>query len=190
VTRRFPVVPTLLVAIAVATMIGLGVWQLKRLAWKEDLIARYQAAESVSADAPWPKTTVEAEGSLYRHATLDCRSAAAPGSVSGRNAKGAPGIAHTADCTLPDGAVAKVVLGWSRDPQPVSWAGGRVQGILAPGPRLVADPPVAGLQPNARPDPADLPNNHFSYAVQWFLFALTAAVIYAIALGRRLRAPD
>jgi len=32
-----------------------------------------------------------------------------------------------------------------------------------------------------------VPNNHLAYAVQWFLFALVAGVIYVIALRRRLR---
>lgn len=62
-----------------------------------------------------------------------------------------------------------------------------VDGVIAPGPRLVADPAAAGLVPLAKPDPRDLPNNHLSYAVQWFLFALTALVIYALALRRRWR---
>ena len=57
--------------------------------------------------------------------------------------------------------------------------------MIAPGPRLVADPPVAGLQPMARPDPGDLPNNHLTYAGQWFFFALTALIIYVLALRRR-----
>ena len=52
---------------------------------------------------------------------------------------------------------------------------------------IVANPPLAGLQPNATPDPRDIPNNHFSYAVQWFLFAGVALVIYALALRKRLR---
>ncbi|WP_423142945.1 SURF1 family cytochrome oxidase biogenesis protein [Parablastomonas sp. CN1-191] len=186
-TRRVPILATLLVIAAVATMIALGVWQLHRLAWKEDLIARYRQAEMMTTNAPWPRTPAEAERSLYRRAAFDCRAASAPASVSGRSAAGAPGIAHTADCTLPDGTIARVVLGWSRDPQPVAWSGGPVSGTLAPGPRLVADPPVAGLAANARPDPADLPNNHWSYAMQWFLFALTATVIYALALRRRMR---
>ena len=58
----------------------------------------------------------------------------------------------------------------------------------AVGARLVADPPVAGLGANARPDPSDIPNNHLAYAVQWFLFAFTALVIYALALRKRLAA--
>jgi cytochrome oxidase assembly protein ShyY1 len=65
-----------------------------------------------------------------------------------------------------------------------------VTGTIAPGPRLVADPPLAGLEANARPDPSDLPNNHLSYAVQWFLFAFVALVIYALAVRKRLAGQD
>ena len=51
---------------------------------------------------------------------------------------------------------------------------------------LVADKPVPGLEANPGPDLSAVPNNHLAYAVQWFLFAAVAAVIYAIALRRRL----
>ena len=43
--RKLPILATLLVAVAVAAMIMLGVWQLTRAHWKEDLLRRYQAAE-------------------------------------------------------------------------------------------------------------------------------------------------
>ena len=46
----------------------------------------------------------------------------------------------------------------------------------------------AGLDQLAPPDPRDMPNNHLSYAVQWFLFALTALVIYFLALRKKWRA--
>jgi cytochrome oxidase assembly protein ShyY1 len=55
--------------------------------------------------------------------------------------------------------------------------------------RLIADPPLAGLEANAVPDPASMPNNHFGYAIQWFLFALTALTIYVLALRKRLAGP-
>ena len=71
------------------------------------------------------------------------------------------------------------------------WTGGVVTGTITLGAgetvRLIADPPLAGLDANARPDPATIPNNHLSYAIQWFLFALTALVIYAIALRKRMQ---
>jgi len=31
------------------------------------------------------------------------------------------------------------------------------------------------------------PNNHLSYAIQWFFFAATALVIYVLALRKRWR---
>ncbi|NWN33535.1 SURF1 family protein, partial [Klebsiella michiganensis] len=48
-----------------------------------------------------------------------------------------------------------------------------------------------GLVPTARPDLSSVPNNHLSYAVQWFLFALVASVIYVLALKwrRKPKAP-
>jgi cytochrome oxidase assembly protein ShyY1 len=35
------------------------------------------------------------------------------------------------------------------------------------------------------PNPEDVPNNHLSYAVQWFAFAGIAAGIYLLAVRRR-----
>ena len=123
---------------------------------------------------------------LYRHSSIGCQKVAGVESIAGRSAKDETGIGHIATCTLADGTSARIVLGWSRNPEVPVWSGGTVIGIIAPGPRLVADPPLAGLQANARPDPADLPNNHLSYAVQWFLFAGVALVIYALAVRKRL----
>jgi len=97
---------------------------------------------------------------------------------------------------LPDYVIepADVVLGWSRSPDPVHWDGGLVLGTVVPsgelGFKIVADPPRADLEANATPDPKDLPNNHLAYAGQWFFFALTALVIYILALRRRERDAD
>lgn len=99
-------------------------------------------------------------------------------------------VAKTAP-DLPDYVLtpADVVLGWSRSPNAVEWRGGFVAGTVVPtgelGFKIVADPPLAGLEANAAPDPGDLPNNHLAYAVQWFFFAATALVIYVLALRRR-----
>jgi surfeit locus 1 family protein len=184
-TRRLPIVATLLVLAAVAVMIRLGFWQLDRLHQKEALLARYAAAGTLSADVPFPQSQAAAEPVLYRHARVDCVRVSEVSVIAGHNAKGETGMAQIADCQLTGGGKARIVLGWSREPKPVAWAGGQAMGLIAPGPRLVADPPLLGLVPNARPDPADLPNNHLAYAVQWFLFAVTALVIYGIAVWRR-----
>ncbi len=190
--RRLPIVATLVVLLAVGLMIGLGIWQLQRLQWKEALLAHYQQAEAISADAKWPLTRQDVEQVLYRHSTLRCERVLAIEAMSGRNASDQPGWAHVARCKIDGAGAADVVLGWSNQPNAVAWSGGVVSGIIGPGrngeARLIASPPLAGLAANAAPDPKDIPNNHLSYAVQWFLFAATALVIYALALRKRLRA--
>jgi surfeit locus 1 family protein len=188
--RRIPVLPTLVVLAAVAVMVWLGVWQLQRLQWKEDLLTRYAAAQSSSAVQPWPGDDIVPLS--YSRVDTDCLKVTAQSAISGQNAAKRPGWAHLVDCQVAGSGRAKVILGWSLRPDVVTWTGGAVTGTYLDkgelGVVIVADPPLAGLAANARPDPRDLPNNHLSYAVQWFLFALTALVIYVLALRKRLKA--
>jgi surfeit locus 1 family protein len=190
--RRVPVVATIVVALAVAAMIGLGIWQLQRKTQKETLLARYAAALTNPAPVSFPPAG-DGAAVLYRVARFDCR--VQPGlwdSVAGRNAQGEPGYVHIAHCANGAGPDALVQVGWSRDPHPPVWQGGAVTGRIAPFhrlTRLVAVPPQAGLAASAAPDPSTIPNNHLAYAVQWFLFAGVALVIYALALRRPRRGP-
>ena len=108
-------------------------------------------------------------------------------SGAGTSARGEKGWQHTARCAIDGGGEAEVALGWSFTPQPPEWAGGEVGGIIGPRGVLFASQVVPGLRPLAPPDPKDLPNNHLAYAGQWFFFALTALVIYLLALRRRGR---
>lgn len=190
--RRLPLVPTLLVAAAVAVMIGLGIWQLQRAAGKDALIARYATAEKMPPIA-WPTTPLgDGDLPLYRHATGMCLRVVAMRSVVGQNASGEPGYAHIADCaTGAEGPGMSVVLGWSKNPNAkTDWKGGLVSGIIAPDSRsrmrLVAASPAPGLQANAPPSLSQIPNNHRSYALQWFIFALMALVIYGLAVRQKL----
>ncbi len=187
---RLPLVPTLLVGLAVAIMVSLGIWQLGRSEWKAGLIVRYAAAQAMSAEVAWPRRPAEIEAALYRASSLTCARVLAIRATAGRSAAGASGWAHIARCMVDAGGEAEVALGWSREPRIPGWAGGPVTGFVAPageGARLVAAPPQAGLAPLAPPDPRDLPNNHLAYAGQWFFFAVTALVIYVLALRRRGR---
>lgn len=178
----------MIVLAAVAIMIWLGLWQLERLHAKDALLARYAQAQATSAEIPWPHDEAAQRDLLYRYARLTCRAIADRSSMAGRNAQGEPGVAQTALCVLPEGGRALVVLGWSRQPNAgANWQGGEVHGVIAPGPRLVANPPLDGLEANAIPDPSEIPNNHLSYAIQWFFFAATAIVIYVLALNKRNR---
>lgn len=187
-TRRIPIVSTLVVLAAVATMVSLGVWQLHRKQWKEALIARYEHAEAMNSEVPWPTGQDEYAAALYRRSSINCAVVTSLGARSGRSADGQPGWAHVAQCLLPSGGSAEVALGWSNDPTPAQWRGGPVTGWVAGSEktvRLIASPPQAGLGQLASPDPRDLPNNHLSYAVQWFLFATVALVIYVLALRKK-----
>lgn len=185
--RRVPIIPTLIVAAAIATMIALGFWQLDRKVQKEALLTRYEQAHTLSAKVEWPQSEAEVESTLFRHASLDCERVLDVSSRAGTSVDGRKGWAHIARCAIGGGREADVAIGWSARPEVPEWHGGPVEGIIASGPRLIAARPVAGLAPLARPDPANIPNNHLAYAGQWFFFALTALVIYVLALRRRWR---
>lgn len=199
--RRLPVLPTLIVLAAVAVMVRLGFWQLDRLGQKQDMLARFVAASADEAVLPASAETfgrAAATKHLYRLADFNCTRVERWQAVSGSNDHGQSGFAHIAQCTTDDwlqfgGADRQVdiVIGWSNNPATPRWSGGSLRGRISPGGklgvRLVADPPLAGLQPNAKPDPANIANNHLAYAVQWFFFALTALVIYALAVRKKLQ---
>jgi surfeit locus 1 family protein len=188
--KRVPVVATIIVALAVATMIALGIWQLQRAAWKNDLLARYATASSMPPVA-WPTMPDPDDLPLFRRSSAFCVEVVGWRSASGRNAKGEPGWSHIASCRGGggEGPGFQAVMGWSTTPDDPAWTGGAVRGVIAPDTRhlirLVATEAAPGLVPSAPPSPDDIPNNHMAYAVQWFLFAGIAAVIYALALRRR-----
>lgn len=186
--RKVPVVPTLIVLIAVAIMIRLGFWQLDRLHQKQAMLAQYAAAEEDRTVRPLGKGAPRA----YSLVRADCVQVSGISPQAGQNAGRHAGWAQVADCILAGGNRVQVVLGWGASPAKVRWTGGAVTGTwLARGKDgsvIVADPPLAGLAANAKPDPNDIPNNHLAYAVQWFLFAGVALIIYALALRKRAKA--
>jgi len=207
--RRIPLIPTLLVLGASAYMVHLGLWQCDRLAQKQARLARYAAAQAdhapVSIGYVWRAKQSDAWD--FHHTAFWCQQVLSTRMVSGRSASGQVGWVQVARCLsapvdtqgfrptqAPQGVLADVVLGWQQQVAPVAWGGGDVRGVIAPGGEfrhhVVADPPLAGLAANAAPDPRDVPNNHLSYAVQWFVFAALAVVIYALALRARWRKED
>ena len=191
---RLPIIPTFLVALAVATMIGLGIWQLQRKEQKDALLSRYESAVGLPAVA-WPKVPDPAALPLFRRSSLLCAHVVKIETVSGSNAAGKAGFAHVAACQTggAEGYSAKVAIGWSERPQSPSWSGGLVRGIIAPDGvqliKLVSTDSADGLQQLALPSPAQIPNNHFLYAIQWFIFAAAASIIYILAVRKRLKTP-
>ncbi|MEM7690740.1 MAG: SURF1 family cytochrome oxidase biogenesis protein [Pseudomonadota bacterium] len=186
--RHIPLIPTTIVILAAAAMVGLGFWQIGRADEKAALIASYETATGSADPVAFP---LEGEGEevWFRQSALTCENAIAIEPVAGRAANGAKGWAMRAKCAVIGvdgaGAEALVDLGFARALEVPDWNGGEVTGVIAPGPRLIAAPAVGGLMPLAKPDPKDLPNNHIAYAGQWFFFAITALVIYAFALKAR-----
>lgn len=197
--RRWPLVPTVLVALAVAAMIALGLWQLLiRLPEKEAQLAQLAAnpAKPAIAFPRFPDDSL-----LFRRASGFCVSVASIERAGAGNA----GYRLIANCrTGAEGPGIKVQLGTTRDPDAkVQWGGGKVSGWISHAPDarsliaglfdhvprellLVADTPAPGLAANSRPDIGIVPNNHFAYAIQWFFFAAVASVIYVLAVRRRI----
>ena len=196
-TRRIPIIPTVIVAAAVARMIGLGIWQLQRAKWKEGLLARYQQAERLPPIV-WPTVPLKSSQlPLFRHATGVCLRPVGKRAVAGENTAGEPGYVQIIDCaTGAEGPGLTVQLGWSRDPNAkFNWRGGPVSGIIVPDKRtrlrLVADGAPPGLMPSAVPSVSSMsaitPAGHRMYAATWFSFALIALIIYGLAVRKRMK---
>jgi cytochrome oxidase assembly protein ShyY1 len=195
---RWPLVPTLLTALAVPTMVGLGVWQLERALWKEGLLARLNA----NANAPelrLGEASIPPDAGFRRVVLwLDCPPAP-PTPSAARLPSGRPGYGWRLSCRAGDGGFVTVNLGASAGPLDAGRAralgqaaSGRSiwRGVLverpggAPGWLLVSADPVAPLEPAEPPTLDTIPNNHRGYAVQWFGFAATLAIIFALWLRR------
>ena len=192
-SRRWPLVPTVVVALAVATMLALGAWQLlDRRPAKNAYIAQL-AQNPTKPPVAFPR--VPDETLLFRRATATC----APPTALTVNGAGSYGFRVLAECA--DGVT--VQLGTTRNAKiKMAWPGGKVAGFIAYAPdgrsvigslfdrtpkrmMLVLDRPPPGLSANPDPDTSAVPNSHLAYAFQWFFFAISAAVIYVLALRRR-----
>ena len=191
-TRKLPLVPTIVVAVAVAVMIGLGIWQLKKAPAKEAQLERYRAALKMPP-ITYPTIPITGDLPLYRYATAMCLRPVSRRVTAGRNQAGEPGNVHIVGCsTGAEGPGLSVQVGWSLDPNAkFEWRGGPVSGIIVPDNkttmRLIAASPAAGLAPNATPTAtvSVTPGRHRGYALTWFALAITALVVYLLALRQR-----
>jgi len=191
--KRWPVIPTIIVGIAVASMIGLGIWQLQRAQWKAGLLDHYEIASRLPPIA-WPITPAKAEDYYFRRASGFCLEVTGWRPTAGRNVEGESGWSFIASCrTGAEGPGMLADMGWSKSNQAPTWRGGEVSGVIASDKgrliRLVAATPAPGLEPSAPPSRETVSNNHLLYAIQWFFFAGAAAVIYLLALRRRRELP-
>jgi surfeit locus 1 family protein len=203
VPRRFPLFPTLLTLVMLVVLVGLGLWQLDRREWKHALIARLRAAQTQPLLEPDDfMRALRNEASIqYRLAELPC----SPGDVlpydlkGGSSVGGVSGYLVLVSCRpnrkLPD---IVVVAGWTKRPDAaavpvhvdtvfkgviIEHPYGRVQ--TRPQFMLIPDTSVPPLQVSRMPTPDELPDNHLSYAGQWFGLAAVLVTIYGLWLRRR-----
>lgn len=202
--RRVPIIPTVVVALCVAAMIALGLWQLLiRLPAKEAQLAQLAANP---AKPPIAFPLAPDDSLLFRRSSVTCL----PPVTTRIAGAGAAGFRVVADCRSAGGQGVAVQLGTTRNAMAkLGWAGGAASGYLTHAPdarpliaglwdhrpkalMLVADTPPTSLAPrlarNTPPDIAAVPNSHLAYAGQWFFFAAVATIIYTLALRRRLLA--
>ncbi len=195
--RRLPILPTLFVIGAVAVMIALGIWQLQRAEWKDRMLAEIEATQSLApVDLDQVLASGNVDGVAFRRATVTCGSGEQrPSLRAGRNLKGQTGYSYFIPCR-PDGTGParrlEINAGWSQQPDSAirliasGLVTGRVGTVEGAEPIiLTADTALGPLQPSAPPSAEDIPNNHLMYAFQWFFFAVTALIIYLLALRRR-----
>ena len=184
--KRLPLFPTLLTFVMLTVLISLGIWQLQRRTWKHELIRQLEAAQTLPPleAADFLAAMTGPKSVQYRRAELPC----SPGTVlpydlkGGSSAGGESGYLLLVSCrpnNRPPDIVA--VAGWTKRPdaartpltvdtvfngliieRPYGAAPGRPQFMLIP------DTAVPPLEPSQMPTPQDLPDNHLSYAGQWF----------------------
>jgi surfeit locus 1 family protein len=202
--KRIPWFPTLLTFVMLTTLVSLGLWQLQRRTWKHDLIAQLDAAQTqpLLEPADYFRAMTGEQSVQYRRAELPC----SPGKVlpydlkGGSSATGTSGYLVLVSCRPnrePPDIVA--VAGWTKRPdaartllqvdtvftgliieRPYGDAPGRPQFMLIP------DTAVPPLLLSRMPSPQDLPDNHLSYAGQWFGLAVVLVLIYITWLRRRV----
>ncbi|AUW60468.1 hypothetical protein C1T17_19590 [Sphingobium sp. SCG-1] len=206
--RRLPVIPTVVVLLAVATMIWLGVWQLQRRHEKEAAIVILRANPAKPSVA-FPKLPPVDPELMFRRSSVHCLRVVGWREEAGRAADGSVGFRQIAQCsTGAEGPGVLVNVGVAaRANAKTNWTGGQIEGWISEEPdhrsllaratgetvplrpMLIARTPAPGLKAAAPPHTEDIPNNHLAYAVQWFLFAGVALIIYIIAVRKRLMPP-
>lgn len=202
---RFPVVLTLATAVAVVILLGLGTWQVQRLGWKRDLIARIEAAQTTTpvawrpGIAEWTRVRLACDGFPDGRALYGLRD----GKIVWRLATlcRAAGETVLVDRGLIDGASGAV----SPPSPPPLRAASTVTGVVRPTERPLTNlareagwplaatyvaveaetPRAPGVEP--APLPPRLTNNHLGYAITWYGLAAALIGVYVALLRRRLK---
>ena len=193
--KRLPIIPTIIVAAAVAGCIWAGIWNLGRIKLHRAELQRAQAASRLPP-ITFPSIPMRNEQlPVYRFASGNCLKPVRRRTDVGENQAGEPGFAIIFDCvTGAEGPGMSVQVGWSKNPNAETpWKGGLVSGVIVRDKksriRLVASSPAPGLEANGQAKAAISvpPERNREYAFQFFAFAATALVIYGLALRKKLK---
>ncbi len=134
--KRFPLGLTLASVLAFAVLVGLGAWQLQRLAWKQALLARIAALRNVPARPIEPVLQDLARGRdvAYTRVSVDCAPPPRPDPMVFRYAlrDGQVGWRAMSVCRLPRGPYDGILLDRG--------LASRLAGAMAPGPLAFAPP--------------------------------------------------
>ena len=227
---KFSLVPTLMTVPAVIIMIGLGVWQLDRLAQKTELMDRI-AARTSQEPVAFERLTGDPQQDEYARVRLR-------GSfvhdkelyLAARSRNNNVGLQVVTPFVLTNGMAVLVNRGWvpSERKDPATRSEGQIEGDTTVVALVRLDQKQGIMQPDndpaknvwfyvdvpamrnasgiatevdywfeadATPNPGgfpiggqtrvNVPNDHLQYAVTWFIFAITLAVIFLIFSDRR-----
>jgi surfeit locus 1 family protein len=236
------IIPLLMFVVMEITLISLGVWQLQRKAWKEELLHVYKMnATNPEYLVGLSDTPLDAKGKFtdtqmryfnsvqFRKIDSGCSPEVVDGAIkiSGQNLSGESGWRTIVQCASWNKSVL-IDIGWAKDfqqPRNLSAAISHLKGwyksdIIMDDPQalpiagtvinspaaikaakqlwpdkifqpllIIAQPQGGELQQSKVPGPKDIPNNHFAYAMQWFIFAGVLAVIFTIWQRQQRLAP-
>lgn len=146
---RFPIGLTVATAISLAILVGLGTWQLQRLAWKEDVVARIAALQSAPAVALAPTLAAAAGGGdvEFTRVTALCPGlAAAPFLELYAVREGKAGVRLISACRVAAAPYASILVDRGFVPDTVS---------ARPAVDVAAQPPVAVTGVLRSPEPAN-----------------------------------
>lgn len=135
--KRFPVLLTLVCAAAFAVLCGLGTWQLQRLAWKTDLLARIEAARTAPVVPLGEAVRRPSEGIGFARVSTTCMRDLGSTVVYGLR-DGQIAWRALTQCETPEGrllvdrGVATASLGSVKEPELDLPAAGALVGVLRP----------------------------------------------------------
>lgn len=178
--RRFPLGLTIASGIAFAILVWLGSWQVQRLRWKEDLLAKVEAAKAAPIR---PLAEVLAlPDPAWRRVSIDCPGlATAPYLELATMVEGRPGSRLISACAIPGGSILvdRGFIDAERSARPAVAASTTpvaVTGVLREGDtgnRFT--PPPAGSHFYSRDLPAMAAALRMQHAAPYFIAAETAS---------------